>query len=624
MKIYAASCFAFCITCLAAAGVTAAPQGGGHLGVRSLSYQAGSIERGDTDFPILAQLLYRDALKSIQNGDKDKAISILSRAVELYPEYPDAYFTMARLTAFDFNGEALLYLLYAFNAIRNSFHYQSLLLFNILLLAILVLVLVSSILTAALTIKYLPFSAHRLKEFFAGRFQANFPGFTAYLLLLVPFVLFPGLITGMAIMIIMLWLYLNRRERSYVIVLVIMFGILGMFSQKLKWISTAVNPSSLTFKIAQANDTYSSYSSIRSIEKTPAASSELQARKNLALGLLHLRAENFLSASDYLLKSISENPENASAFINLGNLYYLQGEYEKALEGYRKAEAIDSLNAVCQYNLAQAYIKTLLMAKSSKALENASALGIEKIKESYAQEALRHVQVYPALFDNTSLWNLALLESAGNNEDFIKDLLKPIMRFSPSHGALILLCVLILAYILSKAVHPSRLTFQCSNCGELTCSSCCNDDRGIILCRKCASTIDSVSSEKVIDALLRQCRQRKVMQRRKTARLLTIWLPGIKNIYYGRLFSGTFLALMCSISVVQLFGKGLLIKDWNTLDFPGSNWKLFLPAGTLLITYVAAVFSRQVYSHKNYAASLPKKYTNKNFHRNRGSKTAAS
>ena len=57
----------------------------------------------------------------------------------------------------------------------------------------------------------------------------------------------------------------------------------------------------------------------------------------------------------------SKSPNGSMGYVNLGNVYFIQGQYEKALEGYRKAESIDPEDPVCQYNLAQAFIKTLLI-----------------------------------------------------------------------------------------------------------------------------------------------------------------------------------------------------------------------------------------------------------------------
>ena len=116
-------------------------------------------------------------------------------------------------------------------------------------------------------------------------------------------------------------------------------------------------------------------------------------------------------------------------YINLGNVYFLQQQYGKALEGYRKAESIDPNDAVVQFNLAQAFIKTMLMKESSKSFRRSLAHGLIDIKEQYAKETVEFIQVLPSTYSNPQLWRMASIEGAGTSE-FLDGLLFPVGRFS--------------------------------------------------------------------------------------------------------------------------------------------------------------------------------------------------
>jgi hypothetical protein len=326
----------------------------------------------------------------------------------------------------------------------------------------------------------------------------------------------------------------------------------------------------------------------------------LAAEKHNVLGLLHHRQENFDTAASHFLRAIEQKPNDIMAYINLGNVYYSQGMYEKALEGYRKAAQIDGTDAVGQYNLAQAYIKTLLMAESSKALKTASANGIDNIKRSYAASARPFAQVYPKTFSNTDLWLMSRVESETHNEDFLTQMLYPLTRMSARASAWLLLGAFVLAMFLARVFKNKNLTFQCSNCGELTCDNCCENTGNMYLCESCAGVIEGVSSDKVIEALLRQRRQGVLVRRRKGIRVLTVWLPGMRDLYYGRIMRGVLITLTFAFSLIQLWSKGFIVKDWNSLAPSGGMWKWVVPAAGIVLMYALSIFSKRYLEVRNY------------------------
>lgn len=593
VRRYATGVIAFCtIVILLFPGTGAAQPLATHE--RNLSvYKTRQLAKGARDFRVLAQLYYRQAIFEIEAGKREEAVRHLQTALALQPTLPDACFTLARLKALSLDGESLLYLLRGIELVAHDFEYQSLLAANGILAALLVLIVVAIIFGIAMVIKYLPFSAHRLTEFLQTRFNAAHSRLAAYLVLLIPFALFPGFITGFAIMLIITWVYLSRREKGVVFLLTALLICTGFFANSLKKFTPLTDPRSLTATIATANVSGGDQGLLRILEKTPAGHPELKKNKNLALGLLSLRADDLFGASDYFLKTIASDPQNTLAYINLSNVYYLQGEYEKSLEGYIKAEAIDSLDAIGQYNLGQAYIKTLLMAKSSQALNKASRAGIDEVKSAYAPEALGALQVFPAPFSSRQLWHTAFVEGSLASKNFILDIYVPLAHFSPRMSAWILLLALLFAIVAGRAARASWLTFQCSNCGKLTCNSCCNNDRGIILCGDCASAIEGVSSDRVIEALLRQRRQARALKNRKLERVIVYWLPGMRNIYHDNLFGGIVLAILFGMSIAGLWSRGLIIENWKTLPYSPSPWHWYLPTGMLLLSYAISILKKQ-------------------------------
>ena len=194
-------------------------------------------------------------------------------------------------------------------------------------------------------------------------------------------------------------------------------------------------------------------------------------------------------------------------------------------------------------------------------------------------------------------------------------MLQPLIRTSVKASAWFFLGTLLIVFILAGAFKKKSLTFQCSNCGELTCDNCCTDTGGTYLCKSCANVVEGVSSDKVIEALLRQRRHGVLVRRRKGIRMLTLWLPGMRDIYYGRITRGIVLTLIFSFSVIQLWSRGYIVKDWNSLVMPAGWWKWVLPMAGITITYLFSVLSKHYLEVRNYRApSLrsPKKDNFKN------------
>jgi tetratricopeptide (TPR) repeat protein len=582
---------------VAGAGIVHAQTGAENLA----RYERTQVQWGATTLTLPAQIHYQFALAEAEKGNIEAARANLEQSIALDPQFPDAYFTMSWLQFRSFDPDALFNLVAGIKTVWKSFHAQSLLVVNVLLIAVLLLVMVASIVCIAFAIRYLPFAAYRLAEAVDTRFNAALPRAAALFVVLIPFALFPGFVTGFCLLLVMAWHFMHRRERVTMVLLIVPFVGLALLAPRIDRYATAANPASFVSLATASMTSAANGRMIAIISETQAPG--LESEKHNVLGILQLRQENFDVAADHFLKAIAIAPEDPVAYINLGNVYYIQGVYEKALEGYRKADRLAPNDPVGQYNLAQAYIKTLLLAESSKALKNAAARGIDGVKQSYAELALPHAMVYPRAYSNGALWRIAAVEGSHTASAVIDDGLRPITRFGVRSTAMLMVLALIVALILGRAIRPWHLAFQCSNCGELTSESSCNSERGTFICAPCYATIASVSSDKVIEALLRQRRQKVLVRRRRAIRFVTTWLPGIRDIFYGRLTRGILLAAVFSFSLIQLWAKGYVIDDWNTLVNSTPLWKWILPALGITMTYLMSVFSRQYKEVRNYRSS---------------------
>lgn len=561
-------------------------------------YRRQELRAGAKTLPVLSRLAYRDAIASLGSGNMELAEKQLLESLDYDPQFVDPYFTLAQVKLRQIDPDAAIYFVQAFVTIAKSFRTQSLLIINLFVAIPYVLILVCLIVSVAMTGKYLPFAAHRLKELLQKRFHAALPGVSTNLMLLLPVLLLPGFVVAIAYLTLICWLFMYRRERFLMSMLFLPFIAFGVFGSFLRPLTPLSDPKSLTSLVAYANESAGDPRLIQAIDRAEVEG--LEAQKNTALGLLYHRSGQYSDAADYFFRAISLQPKSGRDYINLGNVYFRQGLYEKALEGYRKAEDIEPMDPVGQYALAQAYIETMLMKEASQSLQLASALGLERVKSSYAKGALLDVPVLPKTLSNAELWRMAYVESRHVQGDILNDLLWSFSRSPREASGWFLLATLIAAMILSAVVDPSKLTFQCSNCGKLTCESCCNTDREMYLCRECAGTIEGVTSEKVSEALLRQKRQAVVVSRRKSSRFVTTLFPGMRDISYGRISRGFLLATLFSLGVVEVFSRGFIIKDDLSLIGTVPLWKTITPVAAIVLAYLMSFFTKPQYSFRAY------------------------
>jgi len=561
------------------------------------AYQKLQLGSGAVTLPIAAELEYRAGVAAFKEGRLDDAREHLDSAISLNPCHSSSYFTMARLCVRRFNPEAVWYAVQGVVVTLRSFDAQSTFAVNATLTFIFTFLLASAIVWLSLALRYLPFLAHRIAEALRNKTNASAARPCAYLLLLAPFLVFPSYAPAVALVLLATWPFMHRRERTFSFLLAgAVAGLLFAAPWVDRW-STVADPSSLTSLVARANESPADPNLARTLyaAETPGDNKELEAARQTALGLLAMRGGDQETAVAHYLQAIAMAPSHSIAYVNVGNVYYLNGEYTKALEGYRKAEQVDSTDAVGQYNLAQAYIKSLLMSESSEALERASRTGFDGIRDSFATAARAGWSIYPRIYRPADLWQLAAIEGRMKNPAVLSHAIASATGLPARTGFWIIVGAMVVALVVNRVVKRHRLAFQCSNCGEIACNNCCSEDHGSVVCQACAQAVHGVTSDKVLEALLRQRRQSVIVRRRKSIRWTTMWLPGVRHVYYGRFASGLAVASLFAGSVYALWTRGYAFPNWSSLPMATPLWMWILPVLGIVLSYAIAVMSRQLF-----------------------------
>jgi hypothetical protein len=235
------------------------------------------------------------------------------------------------------------------------------------------------------------------------------------------------------------------------------------------------------------------------------------------------------------------------------------------------------------------------MDESSQALKRASQAGFDPIRDSFAERARATWSIYPRIYENNEFWRMASIEGQHENARVFSSALASATGMSPRVGFVIVVIAILLSAIGERVIKRHRLAFQCSNCGELTCNTCCSDEHSAIMCKACGKTVSGVTSDKVLEALLRQRRQQVLVKRRKSIKWVTVWFPGVRHIFYGRIVSGVFLASMFAGCVVSLLAGGYILPRWASMYHATPLWQYILPGLGIILSYTIAIFARQLY-----------------------------
>jgi len=561
-------------------------------------YTTAMAKEGSLAVPAASRALYKDALGLLKVGKWEEAKEKLLISAQIDDEFAQPLFTLARVELLHGDADFLPHLVSGLARSVGTFKNQALFLANSYILLAAGLVGALFVVTLALVLKYHPFFTHKLRENYKKKY--SFPNDRWFMIILLVSLaaMRLGLALYIAIFTVLTFQFAAKREKSTVIILALLLIALSIYSPITKPVAVALDPESATYKFWSLNRGTNSGMMLKELEKidNPA----LAVEKEFALGTTLVKLGRFGEAREHLLKAIEKRKDFAAAYINLGNMYYISGDYDRALVGYMNALEADSSNAIAYYNLGQTYIKKLLFAKSSSSLKRANELGIEDLKSRYTVITDSEPDIFTAQFDSSQLWRCAKIEVRDRKVTCLDDIFRPILLVPFRYLWAVVLSGLLLSVIASKVAGNHFDVVKCDNCGNDTCSMCSNKELEITLCHECAKLIDGLSSVKVMEALLRHRRQKVLKNREKKERWKMFVFPGMAHIFHGKPATGGTLAFVSSISIAWLAWGGGYFKDIFGVGGTFSIWKILPPVTVLVLAFLSSTRSRPAVEPRNY------------------------
>ncbi len=553
--------------------------------VKSYSYD--EVTQGAPALIIPSRVIYKEGLELLKQDNWEGARERFLLAAELSGDYPDPLFTLAKNEFLRFNPDFLLHAITGFQRLASNFYIQAFVLANIALLVTVTSIATLLLLLVYLLVKYWPLIDHSIREWYSVKCSFPPAKWAGGLLAIALISMRAGVAVYIAILLVAVWISLRLKERIVVLGLVIFVSALSFFADYSNTLVPPMDPGSATRRLSLVNERGANNELFQLISDIddPSCRSE----RDYALGTLLYRLEILPEARDFLLSSVSVNPEFAPAYVNLGNVYFKQGDYEKALAGYQNAISIDPEHILAHFNLGQTYIKKMLFAESSQSLKRANELGIEEYRMTHPSTRFRNLTIYEDGFGPKELWLLAHKEGSARNEIFFSEILQPFLLF-PFHRLWIMLvgCA-VLALVLGARVPKSKKVFRCDNCDKPACHLCADDELGARLCRDCASVVEGLTSVKVMEALLRHRRQKIFKSSAKRIRKRTLLFPGASYIYYGRTVAGALCVSLSVAGVALLIWNGFYFKEPSALKPTTPLWQTIAPIAMLLYGIIATI-----------------------------------
>lgn len=539
------------------------------------SYAEEELALGAPALNVVSRLIYREAVEAIDRGDFDEAREKLLLARDLSSDFAMPSLTLAYV---DLRGGDPDLILNLFDAVKRqyaSFYKMSLAVINVEALFISGALMTLLTYLLLLMIKYGPRLNHKIVELYSKKTGREASKNIGLALIAALALLRPGFAVYAFLLIIAAWWFATRKEKAALAILVIFLSSASLFEDATDALVPAVDEGSVTRRLSLIDEEPARFELLAMIEEID--DERFESEKSFALGTIHFRRGNLIAATEYLKHSISLKKDFPPSFINLGNVYFALGDYDKALTGYRNAAALDSTNAVALYNIGQTCIKKMRFGLASSALKKAAKYGIEEYKERYPYNMIMNPEVITCGFRKSDLYGVAKTESSASKPRILDQLLRPWLLVPFGWIWIMLPLAVIIGAFTGRSLPENWKISLCDNCDAPVCPECVGDATGISLCGECSRIVNGLSSVKVIEALLRHKRQKSGKRAVGRGQFGVYLIPGGTHIFINKTFKGIAILALASAAILISAWKGLYLKDPRYFLITMSVWRTIIP-----------------------------------------------
>jgi tetratricopeptide (TPR) repeat protein len=200
-----------------------------------------------------------------------------------------------------------------------------------------------------------------------------------FALLVWPLLLPAGLIGVALVWAVLLWAYCLRPERWVLGLLVLVFAVAPVvLDEQRRQITVELAPMARAAEHARHGRLDGTL--FGDLQRLTLVLPESTAVSHL-IADQHRRIGQCDQAKTLYGRVIEREPRNAAAWVDLGSCHFLQGEYDQAIEHYRRGISLDPDLAQAHFNLSLAFSELYRFAESDLALSRAQRLDSGRVAE---------------------------------------------------------------------------------------------------------------------------------------------------------------------------------------------------------------------------------------------------
>ncbi len=432
-----------------------------------------------------------------------------------------------------------------------------------------------------LALRNAPAFCHDLQERSAGRLTEETARLLGWGILALPIVILLPVVWAVALWTALLAAYFRGSEKVAALTLLLLVCATGPVAHLLGWhYGTAADPAAraLIQSVRQGPDLQHEEVLKRLVQEHPG-----EAIFPFLLASAYRTGGRFDEAIAYYRRAIEDDPRQARAMVNLGNLLALRQELALGQTFYRKAAEADPKLALAHYDSHLAHLEAFHLEAADQELREARRLDDGLVTELIAEAAAGDGRRSPrdTAYTPGEIWARALrLRLEGGVRREVRSALTAPATVAGVAGLILAL------FLPGLGIAPRQgAARRCRRCGRPYCRRCQVTIKHPDVCSQCMHLFilrdglaPGVKSKKM-DEVMRYRRRIFV-----GARLLSLALPGSGHILGGRVLLGTALLAGWSTAWVGLALRGRLMVTPESLS-SASSPEALLPL--LLLAFVA-------------------------------------
>ncbi|HYC60508.1 MAG TPA: hypothetical protein VEK79_13165 [Thermoanaerobaculia bacterium] len=434
-------------------------------------------------------------------------------------------------------GEAVPLVMRGFTRMLGDYRSSLLSRADLLLVAAIAIVLVAILLAIALFIRYGRAMAHDFREMLSTRFTGGSVTVLAFALLFLPVFLWLGPMWLLFYWLAIFFPYANVAERIAVAVLLILVALLPVVVDYTATRVSGVDSPVVMAAISSANQAYQP-EALRRMQELIAIVPDHP--------VLHLFAGNMQNfegnddqAQQHYNRAVELRRGYAGAHVNLGNLLFMNNEFQAAMTEYGKAQAADPKLASAFYNHSVASGETYKFDQQTAMLENARKANRAFVERLTRTPPPQKVVMYSPSIDEAWDVTAELAKRPAARALFGNYAVFDLTRSAVNPLTIGALVSLVLALLLWLRRRTKGLANACIKCGRTFCPRCKSARESTTYCTQCIHIYlkrDGVSIDTKRKKLEEVTGHQHGMIRRN--KVFATFLPGSAQMMEGRIVAG--------------------------------------------------------------------------------------